>query len=161
MLPDSIIMEYAPMTLDSRMALVKSYPVNDTTRYRWESQLISALAWLEGLNLVHGDLHAGIVLLSASDDIRLSGFEAASEIGKFKVLGRGRLPYSCPDKNGNDLPAGAETEQFAYATTVYLIERNKLPYHQMQAKETATRIQRREMPPTQSLGALSTIVDKA
>jgi hypothetical protein len=90
-------------------------------------QIVGALAWLEHIGFVHGDLRQAIIYLDgthATANVRIGGFDAAVRhaVETLKVANE---PYCV-----HNLPAiaSAATEQFALASYIYYIRFGHIPF---------------------------------
>ncbi|KND90372.1 Serine/threonine-protein kinase Sgk1 [Tolypocladium ophioglossoides CBS 100239] len=99
---------------------------------RWAMELSGAVAWLESLGLVHGDLRPENLLLSADDHLMLTDFDCVEEIG---TLANGNAPpwaRLLPPEPGEKLTSwgvnGPQTEQFAVGSLLYCMTRGCEPY---------------------------------
>lgn len=95
-------------------------------RKEWMNDLAQAVAFLESLNLAHGDLRPENILLDR-DRVKLSDFDCTAEIGTdFEAC---MAPYGRilngneTDQGGRGTPGflGPRTEQFALGSLYYLI----------------------------------------
>lgn len=57
-------------TLSERLDQAKVQPLDLQTKWKWEHQLEDALAWLESLEIVHGDLRPINVFLDKVESVR-------------------------------------------------------------------------------------------
>lgn len=126
---------------------------------RWIRQLASALAWLERLGYVHGDLRpANIFLDVVEQNIRLGDFDATVKIGEqLKVASE---PF-CKLNEAYEFSsaAGPDTEQFALASCIYNIRFGHKPHHDLDAPARVRKLMMNEFPSTSAdglLGALTT-----
>ena len=101
--------------------------------WRWMAELADAIAWLESLGYVHGDIRPPNLLLDGTDHLKVVDFDNAAKIGSdydgchppyARVLGdepaqgdRGGFGYH-----------GPRTEQFAIGSVFYYISRGYEPY---------------------------------
>lgn len=134
-------------------------PTSASEQIRWISQIASALAWLEGLGYVHGNLRPANVLLSADGDACLADFDATVRI-------RGELmaasePFCKLDRNCEPFAAGPLTEQFALASCIYTVRFGRLPHHDLDAPCRVQKLARNEFPPTDQDKVYGTIVTKS
>ncbi|KAK3308421.1 uncharacterized protein B0T15DRAFT_483092 [Chaetomium strumarium] len=88
--------------------------------YRIES---TAIAWLERLGLVHGDLRPANTLLNIKDNIQLSDFDATVKPGAELIVTY--EPLYKIDENFKPPLAGPVSEQFSLASYIYNIPRVK------------------------------------
>lgn len=145
--PEGFFMERMVMTLRDRTEHQPSRAISSRTQLRWIEQLSGAVAWLEKLGLVHGDLRPANILLTADDNIRLADFDTCVRIGEellaasepFCKLGQG---YETP-------PAGPISEQFALASCIYTIRFNQIPMVDLDAPSRVQKIIKNEMPQTE------------
>ncbi|WEW60031.1 hypothetical protein PRK78_005514 [Emydomyces testavorans] len=100
-------------------------------RKRWMNDLAQAVAFLETLNLAHGDIRPGNVLLDR-DRIKLGDFDCTGEFGSsFETCGPpyGRiLGDEAGPERGQAGSLGPRTEQFALGSLYYLINYGFEPY---------------------------------
>ncbi|KAL4888232.1 hypothetical protein BDV59DRAFT_196634 [Aspergillus ambiguus] len=95
-------------------------------RKRWMNNLAQAVAFLESLNLAHGDLRPENILLDR-DELKLSDFDSTAEIGtdfEACMAPYGRLLNSSETdqgRRGTSGSLGPRTEQFALGSLYYLI----------------------------------------
>lgn len=93
-------------------------------RTTWMNDLTQGVAFLESLNLAHGDLRPENILLDRNR-LKLTDFDCTAEIGSVYeacIAPWGRLlgPEGGPDKNSAGY-LGPRTEQFALGSLFYLI----------------------------------------
>lgn len=99
---------------------------------QWAVELAGALAWLESLGLVQGDLCPTNLLLDNDDHLKLADFDSAAKMGT-------RNPGLAPPwarllgKEGGNLRGGfglygAKSEQFAFGSILYNLTRGVEPY---------------------------------
>ncbi|PYI07009.1 kinase domain-containing protein [Aspergillus sclerotiicarbonarius CBS 121057] len=97
-----------------------------TLRKKWMNDLAHAVAFLESLNLAHGDLRPENVLLDR-DRLKLSDFDCTAEIGadfEACVAPYGRILNTNEPNHGEPGTSGflgPRTEQFALGSLFYLI----------------------------------------
>ncbi|EER42688.1 protein kinase [Histoplasma capsulatum var. duboisii H88] len=95
-------------------------------RKEWMNDLAQAVAFLESLNLAHGDLRPENILLDC-DRLKLSDFDCTAEIGTYFeacIPPYGRVLNSNETDQGSSGSAGflgPRTEQFALGSLYYLI----------------------------------------
>lgn len=98
---------------------------------RWISEISDAVAWLEALRYVHGDLAPRNLLLDKDDHLKLVDFENMAEIGMDSD--GNQCPYArvlgpeAGSQNGSYGVYGAQTEQFAIGSIAYLLTRGYEP----------------------------------
>ncbi|PHH86430.1 hypothetical protein CDD83_10263 [Cordyceps sp. RAO-2017] len=99
---------------------------------RWAIELTGAVACLESLGLVQGDLRPDNLLLDGNDPLKLADFDYANSIGTrsdgnappwARVLGE-----EAGAATGSFGKNGAETEQFAIGSIIYNLTRGHRPY---------------------------------
>lgn len=83
-------------TLDGRLRRSQNREVNTVTTVlrtedrrlaeRWTAELSAAVAWLESLDLAHGDLRPTNVLVDADDHLKLTDFGSAKPIGSVSYV---------------------------------------------------------------------------
>lgn len=84
---------------------------------QWAAELSCALAWLESLGLVQGDLRLANLLLDSDDYLKLVDFNSCAKIGD-RDPGL-PLPWSSPKHKFY----GAGTKQFAFGSILYNMTR--------------------------------------
>lgn len=95
-------------------------------RKKWINDLAQAVAFLESLNLAHGDLRPENILLDRNR-LKLSDFDCTAEIGtdfEACMAPYGRILNNEPDqgRRGTAGFLGPRTEQFALGSLYYLID---------------------------------------
>lgn len=118
---------------------------------RWLSELCSAVAWLETLGYVHGDLRPPNLLLDSGDHLKLADFDCVAHIGTpswgaappwARVLG-----VEAGDECGTFGTYGARTEQFAIGSILYCLTRGHEPFERDDPDiDTVDLFQRLEFP---------------
>ncbi|KAL8959582.1 MAG: hypothetical protein Q9193_003581 [Seirophora villosa] len=95
--------------------------------WRWMAELTDAVAWLESLGLVHGDLRPSNLLLDDRSHLKIADFDNAAAIGD--ASNGMEPPYArllgdeeAPDR-GTFGYYGPRTEQFAIGSIAYYISR--------------------------------------
>ncbi|KAJ6784539.1 hypothetical protein PWT90_06757 [Aphanocladium album] len=94
-----------------------------TTIGQWATELARAIAWLESLGLVHGDLRPANILLDRDDHIKLADFDSVATMGSMN-------PGNCApwarlrgcdggEQAGSFGLYDAWSEQFAFASILY------------------------------------------
>ncbi len=117
--PEGIFLRRMECTLQDRLSLSQTASIPPHTQERWVRQLTSAVAWLESLNLVHGDLRPANILLDANEDIKLGDFDATVEPGAELTVAS--EPFWKMNKDFETPPAGPVTEQYSLASCIYTI----------------------------------------
>jgi serine/threonine protein kinase len=99
---------------------------------RWAMELTGAVAWLETLGLVHGDLRPPNILLDDRDHLKLADFDCVDKIGS---VSKGNAPPWARLRGDEAGPLkgtwgenGAQTEQFAIGSILYTLTRGFQPY---------------------------------
>ncbi|TIA61003.1 hypothetical protein D6C77_03756 [Aureobasidium pullulans] len=146
-LPEGIFLERLGMSLAERLTPT-ALPVDPGLELRWIQQLVSAVAWLEGLGIAHGDLRPSNILLDTSQNLNLIDFDCAVKFGEELIAGG--APF-CKMNNGFKSPAaGVETEVFAIGSCVYNIHFGHEPWselNEVDGHEVAKKWCRHEYPP--------------
>ena len=91
-----MFLERLGMSLAERLTPI-ALPVDPGLEVRWIQQLVSAVAWLEGLGIAHGDLRPSNILLDTSQNLKLIDFDCAVKFGEElinKLRGRYRAPLT-------------------------------------------------------------------
>lgn len=143
LIPEGIILSRESTTLENRLR--DHATISDSLQNQWLQQLISALAWLETLDLAHGDLRPANVLLDRNDNIRLGDFDACVRYGN--QLQVASEPY-CKLNRDRKLPVGGSgTEQFAYGSCMFFIRVGLQPWHELDPPRRVQKLMRNEFPP--------------
>ena len=144
-IPEGIFLPRMASTLESRLTR-PSPNLSLEVQKRWIRQLSSALAWLERLGYVHGDLRPENILLDVNENIRLTDFDASVKVGEELRVGGGLL---CKLNENHDIPlAGPETEQFAFASCIYNIRFGYEPHHDVDGPTMLQKMIKNEFPST-------------
>ncbi|RKU41522.1 hypothetical protein DL546_004531 [Coniochaeta pulveracea] len=142
--PEGIFLQKMECTLEERLALAPTAPISTETQEKWVRQLTSAVAWLESLNLVHGDLRPANILLDANEDIQLCDFDATVKPGE--ELRTAGVPFCKLDEHFEPPPAGPVSEQFSLASCIYTIRFGHGPWHDIDPQVMVRKVMRNEMP---------------
>ncbi|KAH0441706.1 hypothetical protein CcaCcLH18_01966 [Colletotrichum camelliae] len=143
--PEGFFMERMVTTLRERIE--HQSPPATHIQLRWIEQISGAVAWLEKLGLVHGDLRPANILLTAGDNIRLADFDTC--VRKGEELLAASEPFCKLCERYETLPAGPISEQFALASCIYTIRFNRIPMADLDAPTRVQKIIKNEMPPTE------------
>ncbi|KAI4161728.1 MAG: hypothetical protein L6R39_000021 [Caloplaca ligustica] len=101
--------------------------------WRWMAELTDAVAWLECLGYVHGDLRPSNLLLDGEDHLKIADFDNTTTIGA--VFDGLQPPYAriLGDEAMGNRGAygyhGPRTEQFAIGSVIYYTTRGFEPYN--------------------------------
>ncbi|RYP12512.1 hypothetical protein DL766_009951 [Monosporascus sp. MC13-8B] len=88
-----------------------------------------AVAWLEHLGFVHGDLRPANILLDTNEDIQLGDFDTTVKPGKELVVASEAF---CKMNEDFEPPlAGPVSEQFSLASCIYTIRFGHWPWHNL------------------------------
>ena len=100
---------------------------------RWMAELADAIAWLESLGYVHGDIRPPNLMLDDQDHLKVVDFDNASKIGS--EFDGCQPPYArllgdeaAEDGWGTFGFYGPRTEQFAIGSVFYYMTRGCEPY---------------------------------
>lgn len=146
--PEGIFLRRMESTLQERLSSPEAAKPRPDVQERWVRQLTSAVAWLEGLGLVHGDLRPANILLDENDDIRLADFDASVKPGAELLVAS--EPFSKMNENFETPLAGPESEQFSLASCIYTIRFGHWPFHDLEPEVRFQRLIRNEFPPVSS-----------
>lgn len=99
---------------------------------QWLMQLSNAVAWLESLGYVHGDIRPPNLLLDSHDHLKLADFDCVARVGT-PSMGAGPpwarvLGPDAGDKCGSFAEYGPRTEQFAIRSILYCLTRGYEPF---------------------------------
>ncbi|KAF2804336.1 uncharacterized protein BDZ99DRAFT_155298 [Mytilinidion resinicola] len=120
--PEGLFVERAALSLHDRLTKLAYHPVKWDQRMLWAGEIASAAAWIENLGFVHGELRPSNVLLQAETwHVKLAGFD--NSVKKGRPMPELKMPYwlNKPGMEG----AGAATEQFALASTLFFLEKGR------------------------------------
>lgn len=147
--PEGFFMERMGATLQTRIDQHSArHAPSNHTQARWITQIASALSWIEGLGLVHGDLRPSNILLTANDNIRLADFDASVKIGEQLLVAS--EPF-CKLNGDFELPhAGPISEQFALASCIYTIRFGHIPLGELDAPDRVRKLMNNEFPSTEN-----------
>jgi atypical protein kinase C zeta type len=98
---------------------------------RWAAELCAAVAWIESLGLVHGDLRPPNILLDEQDHLKLTDFDCVARIGEASHGNAPPWARLYPDPltgKGRWGLYGPKTEQFAIGSLLYCMTRGHEPY---------------------------------
>ncbi|TAQ88594.1 hypothetical protein B7494_g3112 [Chlorociboria aeruginascens] len=105
----------------------------------WTAELCAAVAWLESLGLIHGDLRPTNILIDAEDHFKLVDFDCVERIGTRSYGGAPPWARLRPEDGigeGSFGFYGPKTEQFAIGSLVYFMTRGFEPYEDLDDPET-------------------------
>jgi serine/threonine protein kinase len=144
------------------LGVLKTEPIQKIER--WAMDLSGAVAWMESIGLVHGDLRPDNLLIDRGDHLKLVDFDCVEEIG---TESRGSPPpwarllgQEADRKKGTWGINGPQTEQFAIGSIIYTITRGHEPYeNEKRGPDIVRRLQNMDFP---ELGdsCLDTIIDQ-
>lgn len=135
-----------------------------STVERWVAELSGAVAWLESLGLVHGDLRPENLLLDAGDHLKLVDFDCVDKIGShsqggappwYRVLG-----LEAGADRGTFGINGPRTEQFAIGSLLYTMARGHEPYAELEPGPHIVDLFRDMKFPDLGDGYLDAIIDR-
>jgi atypical protein kinase C zeta type len=114
---------------------------------QWSAEIASAIAYLETLDLAHGDLRPANILLDENDHAKLADFDCAVKFGtKFEGGGVG-MPWAAERRTEEDPLGrnwsinGACNEQFAFGSILYTMDRGHEP-HEMESEQGPALLER-------------------
>ena len=100
--------------------------------WRWMAELADAIAWLESLGYVHGDIRPGNLVLDGQGHVKVVDFDNATKSGS--LFDGCQPPYARMFGDGDAGPwgtwgeIGARTESFAMGSVFYYMTRGYEPY---------------------------------
>lgn len=95
------------------------------TRCRWVYEIANAVAWLEKLEIAHGDLRPPNLLLDHNNTLKICDFDNACRYGQH-IEGAHQPYYKWLGQDGFGV-AGAASEQFAIGACAYFIHTGEDP----------------------------------
>ncbi len=116
--PEGIFLRRMQCTLRERLAQPKT-AIPTQTQELWVWQMASAVAWLETLGFVHGDLRIANMLLDDDDNLQVADFDATVRAGD--RLQVGSVPLEKLGNTHQQPVAGPVTEQFSLASCMYSV----------------------------------------
>ena len=117
--------------VNDRVIRVKDYEPQSLT-WRWMAELTDAIAWLESLGYVHGDIRPPNLLLDDSDHLKVIDFDNTAAVGS--AFDGCQPPYArvlgaeAAEDRGTFGHQGPRTEQFAIGSVIYYMTRGYEPY---------------------------------
>lgn len=151
---EGIFMPRMECTLQDRL----SRTIPSRTQEQWVLQLTSALAWLEGLGFVHGDLRPANALIDSGDNLHLADFDAVVKPGEELLVAS--EPFCRMNADLEPPPAGPATEQFALASTIYTIRFGHWPWHELEPRIRGQRMIQGEFPPVLTDSLFGEVVNR-
>ncbi|KAJ6441547.1 branched-chain amino acid aminotransferase [Purpureocillium lavendulum] len=101
---------------------------------RWAIEIARAVAWLESIGYVHGDLRPANMLIDDTDHIKLADFDSVCRIGSICLGSAPPWARVQGTEAGQDKGTfgthGPRTEQFALGSILYTITRGFEPYEE-------------------------------
>lgn len=149
---EGIFLQRLGPTLEYHMA---QCPAKPTTQTRWIRQLASALAWLERLGYVHGDLRPANIFLDGMENIRLGDFDATVRAGEQLMVAS--EPFCKLNEDYELPPAGPDTEQFSLGSCIYNIRFGHKPHHDLDAPVRVRKLMVNQFPSTSGDGLLGKV----
>lgn len=150
-IPQGIFLHRQAMTLQERIEQAPINPLPCRVQERWIRQLSSALAWLEQLEFVHGDLRPANIFLTAEGnegDVQLGDFDSTVKNGAQLLVAS--EPF-CKVLENYELPIGSPiTEQFSLGSCIYTIRFQHIPWHDIDPPTRVCKLMRDELPETSS-----------
>jgi serine/threonine protein kinase len=121
-------------------------------RLRWAKQIADALRFVHSINVVHGDVTCGNILLDGQLNTKLSDFGGSSLDGS-PLLVAVTASHRCPR------PAiSIQGDIFALGSTLYEVMTGYVPYHDFPEEEVEARYSKGEFPETKFLGPIGDII---
>lgn len=141
---EGIFLRRMKSTLQERLSQSRTASIPAYTQEQWVLQLTSAVAWLERLGLVHGDLRPANILLDTNDNIQLGDFDATVKPGAELMVAS--EPFCKMDEKLKTPPAGPVSEQFSLASCIYTIRFGHWPWHKLDPRARGEKLIRNEFP---------------
>ncbi|KAF2454210.1 kinase-like domain-containing protein [Lineolata rhizophorae] len=129
--PEGLFLHRQEMTLERRIENSSMSAISPSTQERWIQQITSALAWIEHLGYVHGDLRPANIFLDTREDVRLGDFDATVRRGEQLMVAS--EPFCKLDENYEPPLASPLSEQFSLASCIYTIRFGHKPFHDIEA----------------------------
>jgi len=128
----SLLNQYQLRSRDGTQVLEVSQALQKSDVRRWMYQLCLAVAGLEKVGLIHGDIRPHNMLLDKYQDLKLCDLDRAGDVGKvievlIEPFGRLLSEYDVGEV-GTYGKAGARTETFAIGSVYYTLLRGYEPY---------------------------------
>ncbi|MCJ1231808.1 hypothetical protein MMC12_008487 [Toensbergia leucococca] len=118
-LPEGIFLPRLPTTVRIRLECSKEFPIGERIKLQWAAETAVAAAWLETLDLAHGDIRCGNLLLDQEDHIKLADFDTAVKIGE--DVRTYIAPHWAKEFDKAWVEGGVKTEQYAIGICLYRI----------------------------------------
>ncbi|KPM42299.1 hypothetical protein AK830_g4279 [Neonectria ditissima] len=130
---------------------------------QWLMELSAAIAWLESLGLVHGDLRPANILLDDTDCLKLADFDCLVAIGSRNM---GNAPpwariqgAEAGPQRGTFGMYGATSEQFTFGSILYNLTRGFELYEDIEGNEAVSLLALMKFPDLSDAG-LDRIIDR-
>jgi serine/threonine protein kinase len=136
------------MTLETRIQNSPEEAITSSKQERWVQQIASALAWIEDLGYVHGDLRPANIFLDAKEEIRIGDFDATVKKGEQLLVAS--EPFCRLNENYETPLAGPLSEQFALASCIYTIRFGHKPFPGLEPHVRVKQLIMGVFPPTAS-----------
>jgi len=117
--------------INDRVTGIKNYEAQSLI-WRWMAELTDAIAWLESLGYVHGDIRPPNILLDSTDHLKVIDFDNTVALGS--VFDGCQPPYARvlgdedAENRGTFGNHGPRTEQFAIGSVICYMTRGYEPY---------------------------------
>lgn len=130
---------------------------------QWAMELSAAIAWLESLGLVHGDLRPTNILLDDTDCLKLADFDCIAAIGSRNL---GNAPpwariqgAEAGPQRGTFGTYGATSEQFTFGSILYNLTRGFELYEDIEGNAAVRLLALMKFPDLSDVG-LDRITDR-
>ncbi|KAL2198265.1 kinase-like domain-containing protein [Corynascus similis CBS 632.67] len=140
----SVLMEHPHPNIVQCILCSQTATIPTRTQERWVVQLTSAVARLERLGLVHGDLQPANIFLDANNNIQVGDFDVTARPGAELMVAS--EPFCKIFKNLETPPAGPVSEQFSLASCIYTIRFGHWPWHELDPRARGERLIKNEFP---------------
>ncbi|KAH8904077.1 hypothetical protein BR93DRAFT_946878 [Coniochaeta sp. PMI_546] len=142
--PEGTFLRRMETAIQERLSQSGTATVSPRIQERWIGQLTSAVAWLERLGFVHGDLPPANILFDANENIHLGDFDATVKPGQELIVAS--EPFCKMNEDFEPPLAGPVSEQFSLASCICTIRFGHWPWHDLDPSVRVRKLLRNEFP---------------